>query len=218
MVLKSRKHVFWEALFVTILVFAVGLFLGMMIETNNSNKISQMYLKSEIGLVDGMAITILSEDFNYDCEVIKKNNIKFADRIYEEAIVLEDYENAGILTDNLKFLHKKYDLLRTLLWMSNQDSLQRCENYDLVVYLYEYDTEDNEKKATQNVWSKILYDLKVENPDILLLPIASDQNLTSLDFLAEQYVVEDYPALIVNNEYVLYDLESASWIKENFLR
>ena len=211
--LKSRKHVFWEALIMTIVIFLAGIFLGILIETSNSSKISNLYLRSEISLTDAMTTLRLTEDFSFNCDVIKQNNINFADQIYKEAKLLEDYEESGKLTDSMKLLHRKYDLLRTLLWTSNQKSLERCDNYNLIVYLYEYETEDIAKKATQNVWSKIIFDVKIQNEDTLLLPIAVDQNLTSLNLLIDEYNVTQFPALIINNEKVLYDLENTASVE-----
>jgi len=210
--LKSKKHVFWEALLITIVVFLAGLFLGMLIEAANSAKISSLYLQSEISLTDASATARLAEDISLDCEVIKEQNIIVADRIYEEAKLLELYEDSGKLTDSMKLLHKKYDLLRTFLWMTNDKSLERCDNYNLAVYLYEYGSEDTEIKATQNVWSKILLDIRKQSADFMLLPIAANQNLTSLEFLKQKHEVTQLPALVINNDKVLYELENVDSI------
>lgn len=214
--LKSKKHVFWEALVITVAIFLMGLFLGMLIETNNSSKISNLYLQSEISLTDAMAASRLTEEFDFDCDAIKQSNIDFADRVYQEAKLLEQYEESGKLTDTLLLFHKNYDLLRTLLWTSNQKSLERCDNYDLFVYLYEYQSENITKKATQNVWSKIILDVKAENENILLIPIATDQNLTSLDLLINEHGITQFPALVINNNQVIYDLQNVESI-EKFL-
>jgi len=211
--LKSKKHVLWEAFIVTIVIFLAGLFLGMLIETSNSVEISNLFTTSEISLTDAMATSGLTEDLDFDCDIIKQSNIDFANRIYEEAIKLEEYEESGKLTDSMNLLHKKYDLLRTLLWTSNQKSLKRCENYNLIIYLYEYNSEDTNKKAIQNVWSKILLDTKKQNDNILLLPIAADQNLTSLDLLMREYGVKEFPALVINNKEILYDIQNINQIQ-----
>lgn len=211
--LKSRKHVLWEALVITIAIFLAGLFLGMLIETSNSVEISNLFTQSEISLTDAMATSRLTEDFDFDCDAIKKNNIDFANRIYEEAQILEQYEASGKLTDTMKLLHKKYDLLRTLLWTSNQKSLNRCNNYNLIVYLYEYNSDDTTKKATQNVWSKILLEVKNEDTNILLLPIAADQDLTSLNLLMNEHEITQFPALVINNNEVLYELNNVNQIQ-----
>jgi len=210
--LKSKKHVFWEALLITIVIFLAGLFLGMLIETTNTTKISNLYIASEISLTDAAATSALSEDESISCDIIKENQINFANQIYQEAKLLEQYEDSGKLTDSMLLLHKKYDLLRTLLWTSNQKTLERCNNYNLIIYLYEYKNEDAEIKATQNVWSKILLEIKTENHDTLLLPIAADQNLASLNLLIEKNQVQKFPALIINNDQILYELENTSTI------
>lgn len=210
MVLKSKKHVFWEALIITVVIFLGGLFLGMLIEAANTNEISNLYLQSEISLSDATATSRLIENKNLDCELIKESNIQVANRIYEEAKLLELYEDAGKLTDTMKLLHKKYDLLRALLWTSNQESLERCENYNLIVYLYEYGTEDTSKKALQNVWSKILVDIRTQSYDVLLLPIAANQNLTSVEYTVADYNITQLPALVINNDEVLYELKDAN--------
>ena len=215
--LKSRKNVFWEALIITIAIFMMGLFLGILIETSNSNKIGDLFTQSEISLVDGMAILKLSEESNISCEVLKEQNINFANKIYEEAKLLEEYETSGKLTDGMKLLHKKYDLLRTLLWMSNQESLERCSNYNLIVYLYSYNSEETNTKATQNVWGKMLLDIKENRNDILLLPIAADQNLTSLDILLSEYEIESIPAVVINNKDILYELENKDSVETHLL-
>lgn len=186
----------------------------MLIETSNSSKISNLYLQSEISLADAMAASRLTEEFEFDCDAIKQSNINFADRVYEEARLLEEYEDSGKLTDNMVLLHKKYDLLRTLLWTSNQNSLERCNNYNLIVYLYKYESENVTKKATQNVWSKIILDVKNQNEDILLLPIAADQNLTSLDLLINDHNITQFPALVINNNHILYGLENVASIEQ----
>jgi len=207
--LKSKKHVFWEALIITIVIFLAGLFIGMLVETSNSSKIYDLYLQSEISLSDATATSRLIENRELDCPAIKEGNIEVANRIYEEAKLLELYEDSGKLTESMKLLHKKYDLLRGILWTSNQKSIERCENYNLIVYLYDYGTEDTNKKALQNVWSKILQDIRTQSYNFLLLPIAGNQNLTTIDYLMDEYNVEQLPAIVVNNEHVLYELNDA---------
>jgi hypothetical protein len=210
--LKSRKHVFWEAFLVSIAIFLIGLFFGMMVETIKSNTMNDFYTNSEVSLVDGLAISQLSTA-EFDCNSLREYNIEFADKVYQEAKTLEQYEESGKLTDSLKVLHKKYDLLRTLSWMSNTNSIKQCNNYDLVVYLYEYDTENLEKRATQNVWSKILLEVKQNKEDLVLLPIAVDQNITSLDLLVDDYGVTKFPTLIINNDKVINELDSVEQLE-----
>ena len=96
------------------------------------------------------------------------------------------------------------------MWINNIETSQKCkENYSTVVYLYEYNSKDLAQKARQNVWSKILYDLKQkEGSKILLIPIAADSNLTSLSSLTNKFNITKYPVVVINEKDVIYNLSS----------
>ena len=213
--LKSKKHVFWEALLVTIIIFTIGLLIGITIEKERLDIIENYYAKSEVSLVDIMVLQKLSDTKNYDCKNLIDANIEFTNKIYEEAIILEDYENANRITEGITFSHQKYDLLRTFIWANMIKIFETCPKETFpIVYLYEYNTEDLEKKAKQKVWSRILYDTKMEYQNkILLLPIAADTNLSSVNAMTSQFKIKQFPCVIVGNEKIIYELESKDKIK-----
>jgi hypothetical protein len=146
---------------------------------------------------------------NYSCEVLIDSNLAFADRIYEEAIKLDEYGEANRLSDDLDLVHRKYDLLRTFLWINANRVREQCpKEFSIVVYLYEQQEEDLAQSATQNVWSKVLFDLKQKRGrDIVLIPLAADANLTSLDSMVARYNILRYPVVIINDK-VIYELKS----------
>jgi len=215
--LKSRKNVFWEALMLTIVVFFLGMLIGVAFEGSRVNEVNEYYAVSEISLMDILALNDVMSLENMNCSVMIDSNLRFADRIYEEARQLEMYDTAGRITDSIKLAHKKYDLMRTFLWINSIKAFNSCSgstNFNVVVYLYEYESRDLAKKATQKVWSKVLYDLKQDVGDrIVLIPIAADSNLSSLDILLDDYEIEEYPVLVINNKFVVSELTSAEEIK-----
>lgn len=203
--LGNPKNAFWEALLLTVVIFVLGLLLGVAIENSRLNDVNDYYAMSEISLMDIVALNNMFDLESNNCNALINSNLEFADRIYEEAKLLEKYEAAGKLTDNIKLSHKKYDLLRTFLWTNAIKTNQQCSpnNFNVVVYLYEYETEDLAQKATQNVWSKVLFDLKQDKgSEIVLIPIAADSNLVSLDTLVAGYGIEKYPVVIVNDKVI----------------
>jgi hypothetical protein len=92
---------------------------------------------------------------------------------------------------------------------------EKCrEGYNVVVYLYEYDTEELTQKAIQNVWSKVLFDLKQEfGQQVILIPIAADANLASLETLLRNFEISQYPIVIINNKEVITELSSTDDLK-----
>lgn len=214
--LKSKKHVFWEALLVAIVIFVFGFLLGIGYESSNLSKINDFYLSSEIDLADELAIVQLMNKGNYDCEILQKTNVELADKVYKQAVLLEDYESAGVITDSMKLMHKKYDILRTFIWLNTFTSELECkENYTTIVYLYEYETKDLIKNARQNVVSKILKEIKMKYPDnMILLPISANQDISSLNLITSNFEISEYPAVIINNEHVVTNIEHPSDIEQ----
>jgi len=213
---NNKKRVFWEALILTGVVFLLGMLLGIAFESSKVTDINDYYIQSETSVMDAFALSAFTDLDSNTCPILKQANIDFADNIYEEAILLEDFENAGKITESMKVMHKKYDVLRTFLWINTIKTAEKCgRSYNTVVYLYVSESEELTKKATQKVWSRVLYDLKQDQGDnILLIPLAADKNLVSLDSVLSGYNISSYPALIINEKVVITDLISVEEIKK----
>ena len=215
MALKNKKHVFWQAFFLTILFFFLGLVLGVYLEQLRSDNSNIIFYQSETSLYDSFALSKLLDNSLISCDKLADANVNFADKIYEEAKELERFDSSNKLTDSIKIIHSKYDLLRTLLWMNLIEVKENCDGINTVVYLYLYDVEDTETRSKQIVWGKILRDLKEEKgSDVILIPIAVDQGIISLDYLVNAYNVMDFPAVIFNEEVVLYEHETVEELEE----
>jgi len=214
---KNKKNVFWQALILTGVIFIFGLVLGMAFESSRLSKINEYYAIAEISLMDILALNSMIGLDDANCSILFNSNIEFADKIYEEALLLEKYEESGKMSDSIKLAHRKYDLLRTFLWINTIKLKEKCQqNFSVIVYLYEYDPEELTKKATQIVWSRILFQLKqVKGNEIILIPIAINSDIESLDSLIEKYEFSDFPKIIIDNEYIISELSSIEEIKKH---
>jgi hypothetical protein len=215
--LKSRKNVFWEALFLTIVVFFFGILIGVAYEDSQLQKINDYYAQSEISLVDILAMNSISDVRNVDCEFLIQSNLNFADKIYQEALVLENYENSKKLTNSIELAHKKYDLLRVFLWIDSIKTLEKCgRGFSSVVYLYDVNPQDLELNATQGVWSKILKDLKeAKQNQIVLIPIGVDGSLESVNLMKERFGIDKLPVVIINNKKVITEISSVDELEKD---
>lgn len=211
--LGNPKNAFWEAFLIAVVVFVLGLLLGIAYETSRYQEMNDYYVKSELALMDVFAFSNLIDVQSTSCNQLVQYNIDFANRIYEEAILLGNYERSGEITDETKLAHKKYDLMRTLLWIDVMKTREKCpQDFDSVVYLYEYNSEDLDIQATQSVWSKVLYDLKQEKGDkIVLISIAVDNpEVRSIQEITKNFNISKYPVIIINDKIVVSDLSSVS--------
>lgn len=216
--LGNRKNVFWEALLVAATVFILGLLLGMFFESSLVERMNRHYTDSEISLMDMFALSNAINSEIIGCDYAIQANIDFANIIYNQGLILEEYEKSNQISDEIKLTHKKYDVLRTLLWLNLINIENNCgEKFFTVVYLYEYDSEDLTKRALQNVWSKVLEDLKKERGnEIILLPISGNADLVSLNSLLEKFEVSTLPVVIINNEHIVRELTSVRELDSYF--
>ncbi len=214
---QSQKNVFWQALLVTIFVFGTGILLGFMLENWRTSKISTLYAQSEIDLLD---IRIQNEIYSLteiDCEEAINENVVFADRVYSEAKLLEKHEKATKISQGIILQHKKYDLLRTLFWLNSIKIKNKCNaTYHNVVYIYKYNNQSWDIKAKQSVYSNLLAQLKQKKgEEIMLIPIAGDNNLHSVSLLMFSYNIteSELPVVLIDEKIKITELKTIEEIE-----
>lgn len=208
MVKEHQNHVFWEALILAVVLFSLGIMLGFFIESNRTDKIANQYLASEINMLDAQIQTELIRQDGLDCGLVISKNIEFGNRIYEDAKLLEKYEESAKLSKSLLDQQRRYSVLRTLFWMNSIEIKNKCEeSFHTVVYLYDYKTEDLVLESKQKFYSKYLLELKAKYGDkIMLIPIARNMDLSSLDLLVSKYNLTT-TSIIVDEKLVVNSVE-----------
>ncbi|MFH1359110.1 MAG: hypothetical protein ABIH37_04430 [archaeon] len=214
---KSEKNVFWQSLVVTLAIFLIGIFLGLVLENWRYNNIEQLAKESEIDLIDiKLQSEIYSED-NFNCESAIRENINFAERIFEEANLLKKYEDASRLKEDIKIQHKKYDILRAMLLINSKRIKEKCNaNYHDVVYFYQFNEPSIETKAKQRTFSNVLIDLKNEfGSEILLIPMAGDNDIISIKLILETYGIseEDLPIIVIDEKIKITEVTNVNDLK-----
>jgi hypothetical protein len=214
----GSKHSFWEALIVALIIFWTGILLGVFFEQSRINDIEEFYFDSETDVFDFQVASGLIFSENLDCETISEMKLIFADQIFEEARRLEKYDNSNRLTKELIALHRRYDLLRAMLWEGIIQNSKRCEDdIETVVYLYDYVDTPFDQKAQQGAYGNHLTQLKKDYGDsIVLIPIAVDTEVQSLDILRDRYNLDKIPVVIVNEKEKFESLDSLKNIDKAF--
>jgi len=214
---NKKYWIFVQALLLTIVIFLIGMYMGVIFEEKKFAEANIYFVNSEVSLIDILALNQLIDSSEISCGVLVDANTELLGRVYQEAVALEHYETSGKITQSIKAEHKKYDVLRTFIWINFIKIKENCEevNYSNVIYLYEYNQEDLVKKAEQNVWSRILREVKEEKgSEIMLIPIAVDNELASLKALISDLNIQEYPVVIINEKIVLDKLTSAEDLKK----
>lgn len=214
--IKNQKHIFLYALIVTLLVFNLGIFMGYMLEISRGNKIENLYLNAEIGILDQLVQKDALGIFEPDCELLIKENIKFGDNIYQEALTIQEYEEANQINSNIKFQHKRFDLLRALFFINSIKIKQKCSaNYHIVTYFYKYNNPLLEQESKQKFFSNLLRDLKEQKGDkIMLIPLAADNDIPSINLMIENYGITEFPTILLDETVKLTEINNREEIEK----
>jgi len=198
---------FLLALLVAAFVFTFGILMGIFIENARANFAQENFAQLEVELLDARLLSDLIT--NTDCETAIQENTDFADRVFFESLILDDYQESAEISETIKIQHEKYDLLRSMIWLNSIKIKEKCgANYHNVVYIYQFDNPGINKKAEQETISNILIDLKNEKKqDILLISIAGDTNLPSIELLKKKYDITYLPTVIIDENIKIENIE-----------
>lgn len=186
----------------------------MVLENIRSTSGARLYLASETNLLDIQLFSRLIDGSDDRCEFLIEENINFGNKVYRDAIKIDEYEDARKLTPELIDQHRKYDLLRTLFWINSIKIKEKCGSTSTIVYLYDYGTDQIEIEAKQKAYSTYLSDLKEDfGKDIVLIPIAKNMDLSSLDVLRARYQFNE-TGIIVDEKIFIRKVEDLHKIRE----
>jgi hypothetical protein len=205
-IIRSRKlRIFLEVLFLTWLMVGGGLLLGVYLESNRADQVISQYKQLEIGALD-----LKLQNYYYQimdkssCTEAINQNFIFADKIYGEGLILEQYEKSQKLSNDLMLEQERYALLKTELWLNTILLKEKCSNpFHTVVYLFSQDNSPA-MQAEQSAISKTLEQIKKERGNsIVLIPIAADLGLDSIEMQKRTYNITSLPSIIIDEKYVL---------------
>jgi hypothetical protein len=216
------KGIFAEVLILAVLILLIGFILGFYVETLRTNAVINETRSFEIEALD-----LKLQDYYYQtmnniaCKEAIDQNLIFAENLYQKGLILEQYENANQISEDLTREKKRYVLLKTELWFNSILLKNKCggedQTFHTVVYFYSNDKNDLVKNGIQMVFSNILKQVKEKQQNkIILLPIAGDLDLNSVSLQENVYNITQLPTILIDEKIKITEVNSTSDI-ENYL-
>ena len=200
------KTVFIQTLIISLFIFSTGFYLGDYIESQRADYIQDLSFRAETNRLD--LNTQISMFDKLDCETIRSEIIGLADDTYFDAIDLEKMEESEVYSDKLYEIHRKYDLTRTIIWKITDDQKRCFEDYNIIVYLYQYLDPSYESELKQDYFAALTSELRRNNNNTILIPIAYDTDINSLKLIMNILEIEEETQLVINNEHFVSELIS----------
>jgi hypothetical protein len=167
-------------------------------------------------LLDQIAQKDALEVLNLDCSSLVSENINFGNRIFNEALQIQKYEEANRITSDIVLQHKKFDLLRAIFWTNSIKIKQQCNStYHDIVYLYKYNNPSLEQDSKQKFFSNLLIQVREKQGDnVILIPIAADNNITSVDLFNKKYGITEFPTILIDEKTKITDVKNIEDIEK----
>ena len=200
------RKVFIQTLIISLFIFSTGFYLGDYIESQRADYIQDLSFKSETNRLD--LNTQISMFNKLNCETIRSETIKLADDTYFDAIELENMEESEVYNDKLYEIHRKYDLTRTIIWKITDDQSRCFKDYNIIVYLYKYLDPSYENELKQDYFAALTGEIKSNNNNTILIPIAYDTDINSLKLMLAILEIDEETQLIINNKHFVSELIS----------
>ena len=149
------------------------------------------------------------------CEAAIKENLKFSDKIYEQGLKLERYENANRLTSEMKYEKLRYALLKLEFWLNSISLKQKCKtDYSNIVYFYANHPSIIER-AAQDSQSVILKNLKDKHASkIMLIPLPLDTDIATINIIKQTYSITEPPTILIDEKMKLEGVQSLESLEE----
>ena len=200
---------FWKALILTVVVFLLGVLLGFSLEKNRLGDVEDQYQQFELRWNDAKLRSFYYQNLNPEfCDSAIKENLDFADKIYQEGLKIEDYDEASFLTKGLDIEKKKYALLKIDFWLNSAVLKEKCNSdYKNVVYFFA-NNPDLDTDAEQKTQSEILKDLKQKyGKEMMLIPIPIDMDISIVNIMKDNYGIKKTPTILVDEKMKLEGLQ-----------
>ncbi len=200
---------FWKALVLTVVVFLLGVFLGFALERNRIGNIEREFQRIDLQWNDAKLQTLYYQNLEPRfCGFAIRENLGFADLVYNEGLKIEKYERVSFLTNDLELEKKKYALLKVEFWLNSIVLKEKCKaKYINLVYFFANDPAF-EVKSEQDTQAEILKDLKEKyGKDLMLIPLPIDMDISMINVMKGTYDISKTPTILINEKIKLDGLQ-----------
>jgi len=198
------KHVFLKSAAITAVVFLIGVYLGFVLDSMRveeiKGRITQIdNLWNDVRLMQSY-IQKFSNRTDY-CDFLLEENLNVGNKIYQEGLIVEEYENTNRFASSLMLEKERYALLDLQFWINSIELKNLCNgNYSTVIYFYS----QYSKTAEQKFQDRVLWDLKQKcGPKIIYITFPADMNISTIEVVKNIYGIDKIPSILINEDILL---------------
>lgn len=193
------KNIFVKTAIITIAVFVIGMYFGSVLDNMRveeiKGRITQIdNLWNDVRLMQSY-IQKSSNSTDY-CDFLLDENLRVGDKIYQEGLKVEEYENSNRFASSLVMEKERYALLDLQFWLNSIELKSLCNgNYSTVTYFYS----QYSRTAEQKFQDRVLWDLKQKcGPNIIYITFPADMDISTIEVVKNIYGIDKIPSILIN--------------------
>lgn len=208
-------NIYAKAVIPTLLLFLIGMMFGIWLDNFRVTTAKKGISESEIDWNDAQLFNAYFRSIGVGlCNSALEQNLAYNEKIYEHGLQVEKVLKNNVFTPEVLQEWKKYNLLQVQFWLNSVELKKECVfDYHTVVHLDRLHPKSTVEEVGSRIQIQILLDLKNKcGNKIMLIPLDADLNLISIDAIVNQYSIQQFPAIVVDENIVLqgFSLENLS--------
>jgi hypothetical protein len=219
-VVGMQIDVLWKAAILTCLVFIVGLGIGIWLDDQRVTQVRSQLTDIDLQWNDARLASLYFQQRAMVDSTFCRNaidaNLAFNDRIYQQGLEIERFEQVNRFTPELLQEKKRYAMLQLQFWFNSLALKQECNaTYSTLVYFYDH--YDQNVSAQQKAQAEVLTEMKNRcGANLYLIPLPLDLDISSISMIAAQYNINSAPSLLVDEKYVFHGLTGTPMLQQLF--
>lgn len=198
MVRRLDTKLYLVALVATIVIFSIGIYVGLVISKEKVSYLESSLRESEQDFERYQTIIMLQDNLpERSCDILSYRSQQLVPKISELGAKLENYDRTKKFEHPEKFedLREDYTLLYIRYWLQMKKMREECDT-NITTMLYLFDAKNCSSCEPQG---KILdYWKKQYEKSLLIFPLAVDLELDSVKMIQNAYNINELPAMIIN--------------------
>ncbi|MEM0333597.1 MAG: hypothetical protein QXX30_04040 [Candidatus Aenigmatarchaeota archaeon] len=214
---KIDTKIYLKAALLTILVFVVGIGIGIYLDSIRIGFFASKLEEFQIDFSNLMLEELFFKSFEIEnekiCEIYNEKTTKLAEEAGKLGSYLETFkETTKLKSYDLEILKQKYFLTNLQLWLHMKNLREKC-NYNVTTILFFYTSLYRcDDCIAQGI---ILSRLKKQNPEkYMIFAIDADSKLGIVSTLKQYFSVNYLPTIIINEKVKLEGFYSEEKLKE----
>ncbi len=196
------KKIMATALLATVLIFSMLVGILLFLENSRVEEVKRTAAEIDVLWNDARLFSEYAANASSgECDYILEENMRLGDRIYNEGLKIENYDDASKFTDAILTEKKRYALLDLQFWKNSLEVKKACNSsFSTVIFFYSQYNETDEQK----IEDRILWNFKQKcGPKIIYITFPADMGLSSINLIKSFYNVTKIPSVVIDEKTVL---------------